>query len=96
MDVAILLVAVLGLFWFKGSIKGLASTAETLVNETNGAVSDSIETYSIEVAILNSEKRAEQLGRISKLEARVTTSELRDLLNNAPEAEVAVEPTAAA
>lgn len=94
----VILLAIVLIFWFKNAIKGFASTAETIALQTNETISDSIETYGIEVSILNAEKRAEQFARINKLEARVTTNELRNLLNNIEEeAETAIpEQTPAA
>ena len=83
MESAIIIVAIILLFWFKASIKGLATTAEKVVSETNGTIDDSIQTYANEIYILNAEKRSEQMARIAKLKARVTNSEIRALIENA-------------
>ncbi len=80
MEPLILIVGLFLLFWFKKSIKGVAGTAEVLVDVTNSTSEDSLRTYANEVGIMNLEKRNDQLKRIQGLEARVTNDDIEALL----------------
>lgn len=71
------------LFWFRKGIKGLAKTTEVTVDTFNEASVDSLGTYSNEVAISNATVRADQMKRISELDAIVSNDEIRSALKNA-------------
>lgn len=81
METLILIAGIVLLFWFKQSIKGSAQMLETLVNETNNTLEDSITTYGNEVLLANADKRSDQLERIQQLDTIVTSAEIRDILN---------------
>lgn len=78
-----MIVVLILLFWFRKGIKGLAKTAEVTVDTFNEASVDSLGTYSNEVAISNATTRADQMSRISQLDAIVSNDEIKEALKNA-------------
>ena len=80
MDIAIIIITLAALFYFKNLIKKAASLAEKTVEVVADTTDDSLSTYSNEVKILNAEKRSEQFARISKLDNVVSNQEIEDLL----------------
>jgi glycerol-3-phosphate cytidylyltransferase-like family protein len=82
METLILIAGLFLLFWFKDSIKGLASTAETVVDTVNVTADDSLKTYRNDVLIMNAEKRSEQFDSINNIDNVVTNKEIEDLLRN--------------
>lgn len=81
MDLLALIAGLFALFWFRNAIKGSASMATTVVEETNRQIEDSIKTYGDDIAIMNANKRSEQFETIQKMENIVTCDDIRSILS---------------
>ena len=81
LSIPVLVIAIVVAFYFKNVVKATANTLETTVNTVNLVADDSLKTYRNEVRILNAEKRADQLKKLSSFDTIVTNDDIEALLN---------------